>query len=84
MTDVNSARRVECDRYRAMANEIRALLPGLSHSEAAEDLRLVAIRYERLAERLEAAPWDSTARVAGAPRGVERRRRSRTAPVSSK
>ena len=84
MTDADSARRVECERYRGMANEIRTLLPRLSHSEAVADLRLLVIRYERLAERLEAAPWDSTAPVPGAPRGVERRRRPRPAPVSSK
>jgi hypothetical protein len=84
MTDADSARRIERDRYRAVAHEIRALIPRLSHSEAIEDLRLLAIRYESLAERLEAAPWDFTARVPGAPRGVERRRRPRPAPVSSK
>jgi Arc/MetJ-type ribon-helix-helix transcriptional regulator len=56
MTDADSAKRVECDRYRTMANEIRALLPRLSQSEAIEELRLLAIRYERLAEHLEAAP----------------------------
>lgn len=56
MTDADSAKRVECDRYRTMANEIRALLPRLSQSEAIEELRLLAIRYEKLAEHLEAAP----------------------------
>jgi hypothetical protein len=39
---------VERERYREMAAEIRALLPML--------LRLLAARYERLAEHLEAVP----------------------------
>jgi hypothetical protein len=42
--------------YRDMASEIRDLLPLLVHSQAVEDLRLLADRYERLAEYLEAAP----------------------------
>jgi hypothetical protein len=35
--------------YRAMASEIRELLPSLLHSESVADLRLLADRYERLA-----------------------------------
>jgi hypothetical protein len=38
-----------------MAQEIRALIPNLKHSEAAEDLHVVAVRYEKLADYLEAA-----------------------------
>jgi hypothetical protein len=44
----------EARRYREMANDIRALVPMLKHphTEAAWDLRLLAIRYERLAQYL--------------------------------
>ena len=39
--------------YRAMASEIRDLIPLLLHAEAVADLRLLADRYERLAYYLE-------------------------------
>lgn len=42
--------------YRYMATEIRELIPLLVHPEAAADLRLLADRYERLAQYLEVAP----------------------------
>jgi hypothetical protein len=42
--------------YRDMAQEIRDLIPLLIHPQAIADLRLVADRYERLAEHLEVAP----------------------------
>jgi hypothetical protein len=42
--------------YRAMASEIRDLIPSLSHSESVADLRLLADRYERLAHCLEGYP----------------------------
>ena len=34
--------------YRAMASEIRELIPSLLHSQSVADLRLLADRYERL------------------------------------
>jgi hypothetical protein len=40
--------------YRAMAVEIRSLVPLLLHFETVADLRLLADRYERLAHYLEA------------------------------
>lgn len=40
--------------YRAMASEIRDLIPLLLHSESVADLRLLADRYEGLARHLEA------------------------------
>ncbi len=55
MTDANWPTPIESDRYREMARYMRALVPMLKHSEAVEDLRLLAARYERLAEYLEAA-----------------------------
>ena len=42
--------------YRAMASEIRDLIPLLLHSEAVADLRLLADRYERLAHYREVVP----------------------------
>jgi len=47
---------VERKRYRQVATEIRALFPRLKHPEALEEMRLLAARYEALAEYLEAAP----------------------------
>jgi hypothetical protein len=42
--------------YRAMASEIRDLIPSLLHSESVADLRLLADRYETLAHCLEVVP----------------------------
>jgi len=42
--------------YRAMAGEIRDLIPLLLHPQAVADLRLLADRYERLANYLNLAP----------------------------
>ncbi len=42
--------------YRDMASEIRDLIPLLIHPQAVADLRLLADRYERLAQYLELAP----------------------------
>lgn len=39
--------------YRHMANEIRDVIPLILHPQAIADLRLLADRYERLAEYLE-------------------------------
>jgi hypothetical protein len=52
-TDMTS----HCDRYRAIANELRLLAPRMKLAKAADELRLMAVSYERLAERLEAAPY---------------------------
>ena len=57
MTDGDAARRAECDRYREMAEDIRKLVPHMKHVEAAEDMRLLAVHYEALAEYVEAAPY---------------------------
>ena len=38
--------------YRAMASEIRDIIPLLLHFETAADLRLLADRYERVAHYL--------------------------------
>ncbi len=45
--------------YRYMACEIRDLIPLLLHPRAVADLRLLADRYDRLAEYLEVEPGRS-------------------------
>jgi hypothetical protein len=42
--------------YRAMASEVRDLIPLLIHPQTVADLRLLADRYERLAQYLEVTP----------------------------
>jgi hypothetical protein len=42
--------------YRAMASEIRDVIPLLIHHQTVADLRLLADRYDRLAEYLEMVP----------------------------
>jgi len=44
------------DHYRAIANELRLVVLRMKHPEAAEELRLLASNYERLAEWHAAAP----------------------------
>jgi len=48
--------------YRAMASEIRDLIPLLIHPQTVADLRLLADRYERLAQYLEVTPGKRLAR----------------------
>ena len=54
--------------YRAMATEIRDLIPLLIYPQAIADLRLLADRYARLAEYLEVAPGA----LPNTPRGQRR------------
>jgi hypothetical protein len=53
VTDVGRQRYRE---DREVAIEIRDLFPMLKYPETRDELRLLAARYERLAEYLEAAP----------------------------
>lgn len=48
--------------YRDMASEIRDLIPLVVHPEAVADLRLLADRYEKLAEYLQLVPATDTPR----------------------
>jgi hypothetical protein len=45
--------------YRAMASEIRDLIPLLMHAQAVADMRSLADRYERLAHYLEVVDVES-------------------------
>jgi predicted Zn-ribbon and HTH transcriptional regulator len=49
--------------YRAMASEIRDLIPLLLHSQSVADLRVLADRYERLADYLHVHPAHCRKRV---------------------
>jgi len=45
------------DRYRAIANELRGLALKVKIAKAADELHLMALSYERLAEHLEAVRY---------------------------
>ncbi|HET9644450.1 MAG TPA: hypothetical protein VFP68_14110, partial [Burkholderiaceae bacterium] len=47
----------QSERYREMANELRLLVPKMKDAGVAEQLRLLAVSYERLAEHADAAPY---------------------------
>jgi hypothetical protein len=57
--------------YRYMATEIRDVIPLIVHPQAAADLRLLADRYERLAQYLDGRRPDELADMSfGASRRV--------------
>lgn len=49
------------DHYHAIANELRLIVLRMKHAEAAEELRVLADSYERLAEHAEGCPAVSSA-----------------------
>jgi hypothetical protein len=53
MTDADSATPAQSDLYREMACAIRALIPLMKYSEARDQLCLLALQYEKLAQSLE-------------------------------
>jgi len=54
MTDIEGGMAVQsAERYRGIAGSIRALMDSMQHSETREQLRLLALEYERLAECIE-------------------------------
>jgi hypothetical protein len=55
-TDADKDVAARFTHYREVAEAIRALGPLLKHSEAVDDLRLLAARYEKLAHYLEGRP----------------------------
>jgi hypothetical protein len=61
--DTDDSKRAQCDRYRAIADALRVVVQNMKHAEAAEELRLLAVSYERLAEHAEGAK--------DAPRDIE-------------
>jgi hypothetical protein len=54
--DATTTSRAHEHHYRDIANELRLIVLKMKQAEAAEELRLLAIRYERLAGA-EAAPY---------------------------
>jgi hypothetical protein len=53
MTDAYSATPTQSDLYREMAHTIRALIPLMKYSEVRDQLCLLALQYEKLAQSLE-------------------------------
>ena len=53
--DTDDSKRAQCDRYRAIADALRLVVSQMKHAEAAEELRVLAVSYERLAEHAESA-----------------------------
>lgn len=54
---VDTTKTGRCDHHRAIANELRLIVLRMKHTQAAEELRLLAARYERLAEHAEAVRY---------------------------
>jgi hypothetical protein len=48
--DATTTSRAHEDHYRDIANELRLIVLKMKQAEAAEELRLLAIRYEGFAE----------------------------------
>ena len=55
--DTDDSKRAQCDRYRAIADALRLVVSQMKHAEAAEELRVLALGYQRLAEHAEAATY---------------------------
>lgn len=54
MTDTNPGTPGQAHRYREIAGSVRALIPQMQQPEVREQLRLLALEYERLAQGIEA------------------------------
>lgn len=54
--NVEPIRRARCDHHHVIANELRLIVLRMKHAEAAEELRVLADSYERLAEHAEGNP----------------------------
>ena len=55
MTDTDSGTRVQtASRYRERANCIRALIPLMQYAEVRDQLSLLAVEYDKLAQCIEA------------------------------
>lgn len=54
MTQPESAAPTQKNRYREMALAVRALIPSMQYADARDQLSLLALQYERLAQGLEA------------------------------
>jgi hypothetical protein len=54
MTDTNPGTPGQAHRYREIASSVRALIPQMQQPEVRQQLRLLALEYERLAQGIEA------------------------------
>ena len=54
MTDIDSVQPAQAERYREKANSVRALIPSMQYSEVRDELGVLALEYEKLAQWLEA------------------------------
>jgi hypothetical protein len=53
MTDTDSITPAQADRYREIANSIRALIPLMQYAAVKEQLVSLALQYEKLAQCIE-------------------------------
>lgn len=56
VTEADSDAHRQAGRYREEASRVRALIPWVMRPEAIEYLRILAERYEKLADQLEPQP----------------------------
>ena len=54
MTDIDSVQPAQAERYREKANSVRALIPSMQYPEVRDQLGVLALEYEKLAQWLEA------------------------------
>jgi hypothetical protein len=54
MADMDAPPQQTADRYREMAGSIRALIPSVQYSTVKDQLAVLALQYERLAQCVEA------------------------------
>ena len=54
MTDIDSVQPAQAQRYREKANSVRALIPSMQYPEVRDQLGVLALEYEKLAQWLEA------------------------------
>jgi len=54
MTSTDSVGPAKAERYREIANSVRALIPSMRNPEVRDQLDVLALEYEKLAHCLEA------------------------------
>jgi len=52
-----TSRHAQWDHYRAIANELRLIVLRMKHAEAAQELRRLAVSYERLAQHADGVSY---------------------------
>jgi hypothetical protein len=54
MTDKDSGGPAKAERYREIANSVRALIPSMQNSDVRDQLDVLALEYDQLARCVEA------------------------------